>query len=438
MAPPRVVIIGGGFGGLAAAKQLRHQPVEVTLIDQQNYHTFQPLLYQVATAGLETGDIAHQIRDIFRHQRNLRFRLATVIGVDWQACRVRLHDGGDVPFDYLIIAAGAIYHDFGVPGVKEHAFFLKSLTEAANLRAHILTQFERVSADPALLAEGALNFVIVGGGPTGVEMAGALIELFDRPLRSDYPELDLRAAKVILIEMTGGVLAPYSPSLRRYAEAVLRERGVELRLNESVTAVSATHVTLSSGEQIPTRTLIWAAGVRGHPLAEALGLKLTRGARIAVNADLSVPYHPEVFVVGDLAGLADGRGQLYPQVASVAIQQGKHAGRQIARLLAGKPTRPFRYFDKGSMAIIGRNAGVAELSRALGGFRFKGLYGWLAWLFIHLIYLPGHQNRVVALANWAYNYFTYDRHKRLIAFLRPSPAELANRSGALPDEDAAP
>jgi NADH dehydrogenase len=434
-----VVIIGGGFAGLNAAKQLRRAPVEVMLIDQNNYHTFQPLLYQVATAGLETGDIAHQIRDIFRRQQNFHFRLATVTGVDWEASAVILNGDDALHFDYLIIAAGAVYNDFGIPGVKEHGFLLKSLTEAANLRAHILQQFEYASAEPSRIDQGILNFVIVGAGPTGVEMAGALVELFDRPLRSDYPELDLARAKVILIEMADAVLAPYGEASRRYAEAVLRERGVEIHLGESVTEVTAEQVTLKSGETIPTHTLIWAAGIRGHPLADVLGLELSRGYRVKVNADLTVPYHPQVFVVGDLAGLEDAKGRLYPQVATVAIQQGKHVGKQIVRLLQGKTTKPFRYFDKGSMAIIGRNAGIAELSKNLGGFRFEGLYGWLAWLFIHLIYLPGHQNRFNALANWAYNYFTYDRHKRLITFLRPSPAEVANRSGRLiSPETAAP
>jgi NADH:ubiquinone reductase (H+-translocating) len=431
MARPRVVIIGGGFAGLNAAKQLRREPVEVLLIDQNNYHTFQPLLYQVATAGLETGDIAHQIRDIFRRQKNFRFRMATVTGVNWEAKEVILNEGEVAAFDYLLVAAGAVYNDFGIPGVKDYGFLLKSLTEAANIRSHILQQFELVSAEPERIAEGLLNFVIVGAGPTGVEMAGALVELFDRPFKSDYPELDLRQAKVILIEMADVVLLPYGEASRRYAEAVLRERGVEIRLGESVTEVTAGQVTLKSGETISTHTLIWAAGIRGHPLADVLNLELTRGYRIKVNADLTVPYHPHVFVAGDLAASEDAEGRLYPQVATVAIQQGKHVGKQIARLVKGKMTKPFRFFDKGNMAIIGRNAGIAELSRNLGGFRFEGLYGWLAWLFIHLIYLPGHQNRINALANWAYNYFTYDRHKRLITFLKPSPAEVANRTGKL-------
>jgi NADH dehydrogenase len=431
MPRPSVVIIGGGFAGLNAAKQLKREPVDVLLIDQNNYHTFQPLLYQVATAGLETGDIAHQIRDIFRHQKNFHFRMATVTGVNWDAKEVILNDLESVAFDYLIVAAGAVYNDFGIPGVKAYGFLLKSLTEAANIRSHILQQFELVSSAPERIADGLLNFVIVGAGPTGVEMAGALVELFDRPFKSDYPELDLTQAKVILIEMADVVLLPYGEASRRYAEAVLRERGVEIRLGESVTEVTAGQVTLKSGETIKTHTLIWAAGIRGHPLADVLNLEVSRGYRIKVNADLSVPYHPHVFVAGDLAASGDAEGRLYPQVATVAIQQGKHVGKQIARLLKGQMTRPFRFFDKGNMAIIGRNAGIAELSRNLGGFRFEGLYGWLAWLFIHLIYLPGHQNRINALANWAYNYFTYDRHKRLITFLKPSPAEVANRTGEL-------
>jgi NADH dehydrogenase len=431
MPRPKVVIVGAGFGGLYAAKTLKRTEVDILIVDQHNYHTFQPLLYQVATAGLDTGDVAHQVRGVFHRQRNVRFRQGTVVGVDWDAKAVLLKDGSRLRYDYLILAAGAVYNDLGTPGVRRYGLFLKSLSEAANIRSHILRQFERVSADPSLLAQGALNFVIVGAGPTGVEMAGALVELFDRVIPKDFPELGSERAKVMVLELQETVLPPYSEKTRRYTEAVLRKRGVEVRLNTAVAEVREREVVLEGGETIPTETLIWAAGIRGHPLVRNLGLELTRGERIAVDKDLRVAGHEGVFVVGDLSGAQDDEGKLYPQVAPVAIQQGQHAGKQIARLLRGESTKAFRYFDKGSMAIIGRSAGVAELSKTFLGLKLRGFLGWLAWLFIHLIYLPGYRNRFSALLSWTYNYFTYDRHTRLIAYMQPSPGEIANRTDKL-------
>jgi NADH dehydrogenase len=333
-----------------------------------------------------------------------------------------------VAFDYLIVAAGAIYHDFGIPGVKEHGFFLKSLSEAVNIRSHILRQFERVNSQPELVAEGALNFVIVGGGPTGVEMAGALAELFDIVLPRDFPQVDVFEARVYLVEMGDRLLAPYDPDLSHYTERVLRQRGINVRLNTAVEEVHAKRVVLSDGRELASNTLIWAAGVRGHPLVDALDIPLTRGYRAAVEADLSVPGHPEVFVVGDMSGVTDQDGNLYPQVAQVAIQQGKHAVKQIINHLKQRPTEPFTYRDLGSMATIGRSAGVAELSDMFFNLKFKGRLAWLAWLFLHLIYLVGHQSRFHVFANWVYNYFTFDRHARLITDMQPSPAELANKS----------
>jgi NADH:ubiquinone reductase (H+-translocating) len=411
---PRVVVVGAGFGGLNVARGLARAPVDVLVVDQHNFHTFQPLLYQVATAGLDAGDVAHQVRGIFRRQRNVRFLMGRVEEVDLERRVLRLRDGTTLSYDFLVVAAGAVYDDFGVPGVFRHGYVLKSLHEAVALRSHVLRQFERAVADPDAAHDGSLTFAIVGAGPTGVEMAGALVELFDRVLPHDYPELDLRAAKVVLIEMTQAVLGPYSEPSRRYAERVLRQRGVELRLGAVVEAVHDDHVVLRGGERLPTRTLIWAAGVRSHPLADGLGVPLGRGARVPVAADLSLAARPEVFVIGDMAGAVGDDGVPYPQVAQVAIQGGKHVAATIARRLRGESATPFRYRDRGQMAIIGRSAGVAELSRRLGGFRFKGFTGWLAWLFIHLVYLPGHQNRVNAFTNWTVNFFTYERHARLI------------------------
>ena len=413
-ARPHVVIVGAGFGGLNAARALRRADVDVLVIDQHNFHTFQPLLYQVATAGLDAGDIAHQVRGIFARQRNVRFLMARVGTVDWDAREVALEGGTRVPFDYLIVAAGAVYHDFGTPGVFEHGFVLKSLHEAVALRSHMLRQFERAAADEGHIDRGGLTFVIVGAGPTGVEMAGAMVELFDRVLPNDYPELDVGRAKVVLLEMTDHVLAPYGERSRAYAERVLRRRGVDLRLGTAVEEVHADHVVLAGGERLGTSTLIWAAGVRAHPIAEALGVPLGRASRVGLMPDLSLPGRPHAFVVGDMAGTTGADGTLHPQVAQVAIQQGKHAAATIIRRLRGEDGRPFSYADRGQMAIIGRSAGVAELSRRLGGFRFTGFLGWLSWLFIHLIYLPGHQNRVNAFTNWTFNFLTYERHARLI------------------------
>jgi NADH:ubiquinone reductase (H+-translocating) len=413
-ARPRVVVIGAGFAGLNAAKGLRNAPVDVLVIDQHNYHTFQPLLYQVATAGLDAGDVAHQVRDVFRRQRNVRFRMGRVERVDWEAREVLLASGDGIGFDCLVVAAGAVYHDFGIPGVFDHGFVLKSLHEAIALRSHVLRQFERAAHDPAHADHGGLTFAIVGGGPTGVEMAGALVELLDRVLPSDYPELDVSRARVVLLEMAEALLLPYGERSRAYAERVLRRRGVDVRLGAAVAEVHADHVVLAGGERLATHTLIWAAGVRGHPLGEALGTPLGRGARVQVRSDLSLEDHPEAFVIGDMALASDPDRTPLPQVAQVAIQQGRHVARVIAARLRGEAGAPFRYQDPGQMAIIGRSAGVAELAPRLGGLRFGGFLGWLAWLFLHLIYLPGHQNRVNAFASWAYNFFTYDRHARLI------------------------
>jgi NADH:ubiquinone reductase (H+-translocating) len=417
MPKPRVVIIGAGFSGLNTAKALKKASLDVLMIDQNNYHTFQPLLYQVATAGLETSDIAHQVRGIFHSQQNFRFRQGKVSGVDWHNNDVLLENGEALHFDYLILAAGAVYNDFGTPGVKEYGFLLKTLNQANNLRSHILEQFELASSHPEMIDEGILNFVIVGGGPTGVEMAGAMIELFNGVLAKDYPELDMAKVKMILLESSDEILTPFTPRTRIYTLEVLRNRGVDIQLNSRVSSVDDQQVTLKDGRTIATKTLIWAAGVRASPLVDVLGLELDKGFRVKVNSDLSVPDKPSVFVLGDMAGAKDSAGNFYPQVATVAIQQGKYLGKTIASLEHGQTPKPFSYFDKGSMAIIGRNSGIAELSPKLGGFNLRGFLGWLGWLFIHLVYLPGHQNRFSALTNWTYNYFTFDRHVRLITHM---------------------
>ncbi len=408
---PRVVVVGAGFGGLTLARSLRKEPVEVLLIDRQNYHTFQPLLYQVATAGLEPEEIAHAVRGIFQRQKNFSFRLAEVVGVDWADRAVLLVDGDRVSYDYLVLAAGLTTNFFGVEGAQAHGFPLKTLPEAVALRSHVIHQFERADRDPALIDKGALTFVVVGGGPTGVEMAGALLELFQMVLRKDFPHLPLNRARVVLVEASSRLLGAFHEKSQAYAVEKLKRRGVEVRLEEPVVRVGANAVTFKSGEALLTQTLIWAAGVHTVPLAEALALEQARGGRIVVEPDLSVPGHPDVFIVGDMAASLDEHGQLHPQLAPVAMQGARHVARQIQNRQARRPTTAFHYKDKGIMATIGRNAAVAEVAF---GPRTSGFVAWVMWLFLHLVLLIGFRNRLNVLINWMWNYFTYDRSARLI------------------------
>ncbi len=408
---PRVAIVGAGFGGLAAARKLRRAPVSVLLIDKNNFHTFQPLLYQVATAGLEPSEIAHAVRGIFHRQKNFDFRLGEVTGIDLAARTLSFSSGEPVSWDYLILAPGATNNDFGIPGVAEHAIFLKTLQDALALRDHVIKQFEAANVDPSLIEQGALNFVLIGGGATGVEMAGALVELIGHVLRRDYPHLQVDLARIILVEKSPELLTPFHPKSQRHALAVLSERGVDVRLNESIVSASADGVRLGSGAEIRSRSVIWTAGIKAMPFAELLGLAPGRGGRLALEPDLSLPGHPEVFAVGDLAGALDKQGKPLAQVAQVAIQGGHHAAKQIKNRIAGKPTQPFRYFDPGVMATIGRNAAVAEFPI---GLRFTGRIGWLMWLFLHLMTLVGFRNRLSVFINWTWSYFTWDRSARLI------------------------
>jgi NADH dehydrogenase len=419
---PRVVIVGAGFGGLEAARALRREPVLVQLVDQHNYHTFQPLLYQVATAGLEPEEIAHAVRAIFHDQENFRFRMGRVTGIDWDARVVRFASGPPLSYDRLVLALGTTTADFGIRGVAEHAFALKCLADAINLRSHVLAQFEEAARDPSAIEGGALVFVIVGGGPTGVEMAGALVELFDVVLRRDHPALDIARAHVMLVERDRRVLGQYTERSQRYAQRQLEKRGVELRLGTSVTEVRADAIVLEGGETLRTRTVIWAAGVRAHPLADGLGLEQTRGGRIAVGPDLSVPGRPEVFVIGDLAASLDREGHPYPQLAPVAQAAGGDVARAIGGRLRGESVEPFVYHDRGTMATIGRNSAVAELR---GGIRARGFLAWLMWLALHLVQLVGFRNRINVLINWTWNYFTWDRSARLILDLQLEGAPAA-------------
>ena len=425
MSRMQVVIVGAGFGGLAASRELADAPVDVTLVDRNNFHTFQPLLYQVATSGLASADVAYPVRGIAARQENLAFRQANVIGADLEAKVLHLqhpeHEVDDLRFDHLIVAAGATTNTFGIPGVDHHGFPLYNLADAVRLRNHVLERFEAADAEPRLVDDGALTFVVVGGGPTGVEVAGALTELFQVVLRKDFRTLDVSRARVVLVEMLPELLGPFSASSQSHARQALEERGVEVRTGVQVARVRATRVTLADGEELEAHTLVWAAGVKANPIGEALGLRTGRGGRIEVGPDLAVADHPGVWAIGDVAAIVDpkgGSGALLPQLAPVAMQSGRHVARQICCVASGRPApqAPFRYRNKGTMATIGRSRAVAELPL---GVKLRGFPAWLAWLGLHLVMLAGFRNRISVFANWAWNWLTYDRGPRLIFRSRP-------------------
>jgi NADH dehydrogenase len=411
---PKVVVIGAGFAGIELARRLAGKPADVTLIDRNNFHTFQPLLYQVATAGLNAADVAHVVRSLLHGQGNLRFRKGNVTGVDWHAKVVHIEDQPDLAFDHLVVAGGATVAHFGTPGAAEHGFALYTLGDAIRLRNHIVERFEAADVDHRELERGGLTFVVVGGGPTGVETAGALAELFAMVFRKDYPSLDMSQGRVVLVEMEDHLLHPFAPSSRQHALETLRSRGVEVRLGAKVASVTSTGVEFADGDVLPCQTLIWAAGVQANPLATTLGVPQGRAGRITVTPDLRIPDRPGGWAIGDIAEAVDRRGDVLPQLAPVAMQAGRHVARQITRLLEGRPTTAFRYRNKGTMATIGRRAAVAELP---GRIRLRGGLAWVAWLGLHLVFLMGKRNRASVFLNWAWNYVTWDRGPRLI--LRP-------------------
>ena len=408
----RVVVVGVGHGGLECVQALRREPVDVLVIDRNNFHTFQPLLYQVATAGLDVDDITQPARHIFQKQANVDFRLGTVVGADLEARTLTLDSGPPVAYDILVLAAGATTAYFGVEGAEVYGFPLKSAEEAVELRTHVLRQFEAANQNPALVDTGATTVVVVGGGATGVEMAGALHELFHRVLASDFPALDVEhTARVILVEGGSDLMTAYERNLRDYTLKQLRTRGVDVRLETQVKEVTPAGARLADGTFLPARTVVWAAGIAAVPLARALGVEQTRGGRIVVDEGLRLPVHPEVFVVGDLAGATNAEGVLYPQVAQVAIQQGRHAVREMRRAAAGLDARAFRYNDLGIMATIGRNAAILQLP---SGLTMRGILAWLGWLVVHVLALVGFRNRISVLFSWIWNYATYDRGPRII------------------------
>lgn len=402
---PRVVVIGAGFAGLAAVKRLARADVDVVLLDRHNYNTFHPMLYQVATAGVDPGDVGHHVRGIVRGDRNVALVVESVAALDADARRVSTERGRSIAYDAAIVSTGARTNYFGVSGAREHALPLYTLPDAIRLRNRVLSCFETVEAEPSLADAGVLTFVVVGGGPTGVEIAGAMSELFSKVMRDDFRRLDVRRARVVLIEMGDHLLGAFRARSREHARRQLLDRGVELRFGERVVAIGPDRASLASGEVIPTRTVVWAAGLQAGELADRLGLERTTDGRVAVRPDLSVPGHPEVFVAGDIAGASGPDGRLLPQLAQVAIQEGRHAAEMVIRRLDGDGTRSFRYRDPGTMATIGRRAAVADLPF---GVTLTGGVAWLAWLFLHLIHIIGFRRRTAVLLEWAWDYTRWE------------------------------
>jgi NADH dehydrogenase len=406
---PRIVIIGGGFGGLYAAKVLMHQPVSVTLLDRTNHHLFQPLLYQVATAGLSPGDIAQPIRHILRDAKNIEILMEGVDRVD-VAQKLVITGNQEIPYDYLIVAAGARHSYFGHDEWEQFAPGLKSLEDALELRRRILKAFEfaEIATDPDERKK-ALTFVVVGGGPTGVEMAGAIAELAHHSLVDDFHHVNPRDARVILVDAAPRILPAFEAKLSESARKQLEQLQVEVRTGVTVKDVGPDGVH-AGDELIPTRTIVWAAGNAASPLAKSLGAELDRAGRVTVNEDLTIAGHPEVFAVGDMALFTHQTGQSLPGVCPVAMQMGSHAAKNILAASEGRAMTGFRYHDKGNMATIGRNRAVADL-KVIG---FGGFFAWLAWLFIHLIFLIGFRNRIAVFFQWMWAYLTYARGARLI------------------------
>jgi len=410
---PRVVIAGAGFGGLTCARALKHAPVDVMLIDRNNYHLFTPLLYQVASALLDPGEIARPVRQLIRPLANADFKQAAITGVDFQGKRL-LTDHGPIPYDYLVLAAGAQSDYFGNQALASNTLALKDLDEGLALRNHILQQFEssRWTTDPEK-RRALLTFVVVGGGPTGVEMAGALSELTQLVLRKDYRDLDTKEVRVVLIEAAPNVLGQFVPTLREAARRSLVKKGVELMLETKVESVTDGCVRVAGGKEIPAATVIWTAGVRASDVGRASGAHLTRQARIEVSDTLQVPGHPTAFVIGDLAGAKD-RDAMLPMLIPVAMQAGRHVAACIADMAQGGGAKAFRYKDPGIMATIGRNSAVAQL----GPVHLSGFLGWVMWLGVHLFNVISFRSRILVLVNWAWDYLLYDRPVRLIVRAR--------------------
>ncbi|MGC2112634.1 MAG: NAD(P)/FAD-dependent oxidoreductase [Candidatus Korobacteraceae bacterium] len=408
-AHPQIVIVGAGFGGLKAAEALARLPVQITVLDRKNHHTFQPLLYQVATAGISPAEIAAPIREILARHENVEVLLGEVTAFDLERRVVELH-GFEVKYDYLVVAAGATHAYFGHDEWEPLAPGLKTVEDALEIRRRILLAYELAEREAALTGKHRpLNFIVVGAGPTGVELAGTLAEISRRSLAENFRNIEPAKTRVLLVEAGPSILSSYPEDLRRSAVCQLQHLGVEVRTSSPVTDVRSGEVRIGD-EMLPAEVVLWAAGVSASPLGRALGVPADRAGRVFVEPDLSIPGHREVFVIGDLASAKDAAGKPLPGVAPVAMQQGKFVGRQVAADLAGHTRETFHYHDKGSLATIGRAAAIAQF----GKLHISGFLAWLSWLFIHVFFLIGFRNRIIVMFQWAWSYLTYSRAARLI------------------------
>ena len=407
---PHVVIVGAGFGGMEAARKLADAPVRITMISRENYHLFQPLLYQVAIAGLVPSQIAYPVRTIFRNQKNFTFQMGDVNDINFDARFVRM-DGSAIAYDYLILAVGGETNFYNLRSIEERAFQLKGIDSAVSTRNHLLCMFEKASREPDVDKRRALlTFAVVGGGPTGVETAGALAELIRLVISKDYPELDLKDVHVILIEAAPHLMESYPDRLRKATYDLLVRKGVEIRRNTKLTDYDGEMMTLADGRCIATHTVIWTAGVRAADLTDDLGLPEGAGHRLITEQTLQLAGHPEVFLVGDAAYLVDEHGKPLPMLATVAQQEARAAAANLKRMLKGTSPQPFHYKDPGLLATIGRNAAVARIA----GLSFWGFPAWVIWVVLHIYRLIGFRNRLVVMINWAWDYFFYDSQVRLI------------------------
>ena len=408
---PLVLILGGGFAGVGAAQKLKKAEADVVLVDRHDYHTFQPLLYQLASGLLEDTAVGHSLRDLLSRHENTVIHKAGVTGIDLEQKVVNFDEISPVSYDYLVFGLGAVVNFFGTAGAPDHAFPMYTLPHAMHLKDHLLERWEAADRDPGLIEDGALNIVVVGGGPTGVETAGAMAELYRGDLAKDYPGVEPEDARVILVEAGPELFGMFKPKLRDYAEKALTERDVEVRTGTAVASVTPTRVTLKSGDELKAHTLVWGAGLQGNPLVQSLGIELQRGNRIGVGADLTLPDRPEVYVVGDVAAITDAKTEhVLPQLGSVALQSGEHAGESIARRIAGEEPQPFKYKDKGTMATIGRGAAVVQM---LGGKTMTGVKAQAAWGAVHLALLPTNEDRAKAVVDWAGATVTHQRAGRI-------------------------